>query len=244
MNIKQHSLILAVAVSAVLLSGCVNPDGSQNNTGAGALIGGAFGALTGAAIGGSQHGGPDALIGAAAGALAGGLIGNSADREQEARLKAQAPQTYVKVDQGQPLSIADVKAMAKAGISEDVIINQINNSRTVYHLSAADIIDLRDSGVTDKVVNYMIDTPATVGANTATASTVVVQQAPPPPPAETVIVAPGPDYVWISGEWVWADGWVWRAGYWGFPPRGHAVWVGGRSWHDGRGWHVERGHWR
>lgn len=235
---------MALAGSSVLLSGCVNPDGSQNNTGTGALIGGAFGALTGAAIGGHRNGGLDALIGAGAGALAGGLIGNAADREQEARLKAQAPETYVKVNQGQPLAIADVKAMAKAGISEDVIINQINNSRTIYHLSAADIINLRDAGVTDKVVNYMIDTPATVGANTATTSTVVVQQAPPPPPAETIVVAPGPDYVWISGEWVWAGGWVWRAGYWGLPPRGHAVWVGGRSWHDDRGWHVERGHWR
>jgi hypothetical protein len=172
------------------------------------------------------------------------LIGNSADREQEARLKAQAPQTYERVDQGSPLSLADVKALAKAGIAEDVIINQIHNSRTVYHLSAADIIDLRDAGVTDKVVNYMIDTQNTVGANTAATSTVVVQQPPPPMPVETVVLAPGPDYVWIGGEWIWAGGWVWRAGYWGLPPHGHGGWVAGRSWHDERGWHVERGHWR
>ena len=244
MNTQQHSLILALSGAAVLLTGCVNPDGSPNNTGTGALIGGAFGALTGAAIGGPRHGGEGALIGAAAGTLTGALIGNSADQEQQARLRAQAPQTYAKVDQGAPLSIADVKALAKAGISEDVIINQINNSRTVFHLSAADIIDLRDAGVTDKVINYMIDTPATVGANTSATSTVVVQQPPPPPPVETVVVAPGPDFVWISGEWVWSGGWVWRAGYWGLPPHGHAVWVPGRNWHDNRGWHVERGHWR
>lgn len=241
---KKHTFIYAMAASAVVLTGCQNPDGSQNNTGSGALIGGVFGALTGAAIGGRNHGGQDALIGAAAGALAGGLIGNAADREQEARLKAQAPQTYARIDQGTPLSIADVKALAKAGISEDVMINQIHNSRTIFHLSAADIIDLRDAGVTDKVVNYMIDTPASVGANTASSSTVVVQQAPPPSPVETVVIAPGPGYVWISGEWVWAGGWVWRAGYWGYPPRGYSVWIGGRSWHDGHGWHAERGHWR
>ncbi len=241
---KRHTLVLSVASLAVLLSGCVNPDGSQNNTGSGALIGGVFGALTGAAIGGRHHGGQDALIGAAAGALAGGLIGNAADREQEARLKAQAPQTYARIDQGAPIGIADVKALAKAGVSEDVIINQIHNSRTIFHLSAADIIDLRDAGVTDKVVNYMIDTPASVGANTATSSTVVVQQAPPPLPVETVVVAPGPNYVWIGGEWIWAGGWVWRAGYWGCPPRGYSVWIGGRTWHDGHHWHAERGHWR
>ena len=241
---KRHTLVLSVASLAVLLSGCVNPDGSQNNTGSGALIGGVFGALTGAAIGGRAHGGQDALIGAAVGAVAGGLIGNSADREQEARLKAQAPQTYARIDQGTPLSIADVKALAKAGVSEDVIINQIHNSRTIFHLSAADIIDLRDAGVTNKVVNYMIDTPASIGANTAAPSTVVVQQAPPPIPVETVVVAPGPNYVWIGGEWIWAGGWVWRAGYWGCPPRGYSVWIGGRTWHDGHHWHAERGHWR
>lgn len=243
---KKHALILAVAGTSVLLSGCVNPDGSQNNTGTGALIGGAFGAFTGAAIGGYRHGGPDALIGAAAGALAGGLIGNAADRERDARLRAEAPLTYQRVEQGQPLSIGDVKALAKAGISEDVIISQIQASHTVFHLSAADIIDLRDSGVSDKVVNYMINTPSTVGATaeTTAGTSTYIQQAPPPPPVETVVVAPSPDYVWIHGEWVWNGGWFWVGGHWAYPPYPRAVWIGGRCWHDDHGWHNARGHWR
>ena len=236
---KKHTLILTAAGMAVLLAGCENPDGTQNNTGTGALIGGAMGAITGAAIGGRSHGGQDALIGAAVGAVAGGLIGNSADREQEARLKAQAPQTYARVNQGQPLSIADVKALAKAGISEDVIVNQIGSSRTVFHLSAADIIDLRDAGVPDKVVNCMINTASAVPAGP-----VVIQQAPPPPPVETVVVSPGPGYIWVGGEWEWTGGWVWVGGHWGYPPRPHAVWIGGRAWHDRYGWHHERGYWR
>jgi outer membrane lipoprotein SlyB len=239
---KLHILTLTLAASVVWLTGCQNPDGTQNNTGSGALIGGAMGAITGSAMGGRHNGGPDALIGAAAGAIAGGLIGNSMDQEQQARLRQQAPQTYVKVDQGQPLSVADVKALAKAGISEDVIISQIRNSHTIYHLSTADIIDLRDAGVTDKVVNYMINTPSTAG-DTASAST-VVQQAPPPPPVETVVVAPGPDYVWIDGEWIWNGRWFWVGGHWGYPPYSHAVWIGGRDWHDHYGWHHDRGHWR
>ena len=242
---RLQILTFAITASAVVLTGCVNPDGSQNNTGTGALIGGAFGALTGAAIGGYRHGGMDALIGAGAGVLAGGLIGNAADRERDARLKAEAPQTYERVDTGQPLTLGDVKALAKAGISEDVIINQIKNSRTVFHLNAADIIDLRDAGVPDAVINYMINTPSTVAATApADSTTTYIQQAPPPPPAETVVVAPGPDYVWIGGEWVWNGGWFWVDGHWAYPPRPHAVWVGGRCWHDGYGWHDERGHWR
>ncbi len=244
---KPHilTLNLALAVSAVGLMGCQNPNGTQNNTGSGALIGGAMGAITGAAIGGSRYGGQDALLGAAAGALAGGLIGNSMDQEQQARLRAQSPQTYVRVDQGQPLSVADVKALAKAGINEDVIINQIKSSRTVYHLSAADIIDLRDAGVTDKVVNYMINTPSTAGS-AVPASNVVIQQAPPPPPVDTVVVAaPGPDYVWIGGDYEWSGvSWVWIGGHWGYPPHPHAVWISGRAWRDHYGWHHERGYWR
>lgn len=240
MNMKQHPLVLAVAGAAVFLAGCQNPDGTQNNTGTGALLGGAMGALTGAAIGGRNHGGQDALIGAAVGAVAGGLIGNSADREQEARLKAQAPQTYARVDQGQPLSVADVKALAKAGISEDVICNQIGNSHTVFHLSAADIIDLRDAGVTDKVVNSMINT-----ASAAPPTATVVEQAPPAPPTETVVVSPGAGYVWINGEYTWNGmAWVWLGGHWIVPPRPGVVWVVGHSWHDRYGWHHEHGYWR
>ena len=241
MKTKLNVSIFAVATSAVLLTGCVNPDGTQNNTGSGALIGGALGAITGAAIGGPRHGGEGALIGAAAGLVAGGAIGNSMDQQQQAELRAQSPQTYVRVVQGQALGIADVKAMAKAGVSDDVIIAQIQGSHTAFNLSAADIIDLHNSGVSDKVVNYMQSTQGS--ASVAQPTTVVVQDAPPAPLPETVVVErPGPGYVWIGGEWVWNGGWFWRTGYWSYHPGG--FWVEG-GWHRGpRGWYHEPGRWR
>ena len=244
LNMKKQLLVLTLVSSTVFLAGCQNPDGTQNNTGSGALIGGALGAITGAAIGGNNHNaGGGAAIGAAAGLLVGGLIGNSADQEQNARLRAQAPQTYQRVEQGQPLSIPDVKALSRAGIADDVIISQIKNSSTIFRLSAADIIDLRDAGVTDKVVNYMINTPTT-SPGSASTTTQVIQYAPPPRPAETVVIAPGPNYVWVDGEWEWDNRWVWCGGHWGYPPRSGVIWVSGRSWNDHRGWHNERGHWR
>ena len=150
------------------------------------------------------------------------------DQEQQERLHQQAPQTYVRVDQGQPLGVADVKALARAGINDDVIISQIRNSRTIYHLSAADIIDLRDAGVSNRVIDFMISTPGIYGvAPAAQVNTAVVAQPPPPPPVETVVVAPGPDYVWIDGEWVWNGQWFWAGGHWGYPPYPHAIWVRG-----------------
>lgn len=239
---KRHTLVLSMAGMAVLASGCVSPDGTPDNTGTGALVGAGSGAFLGAVAAGPRNSGGGALIGAAVGAIAGGLFGHMFDEDQQRRLHEQAPQTYERVDQSVPLSLADVKSLAKAGINEDVMINQIKNSRTIFHLSASDIIDLRDAGVTDKVINYMISTPVTVATTQPT--TVVVQQAPPPAPVETIIVSPGPDYVWVDGEYVWNGGWFWVGGHWMYPPHPHAVWVVGRSWHDGRGWHNERGHWR
>ena len=243
---KLNVLTLALAASAVVLTGCVSPNGTPDYTGTGALEGGAIGAVSGAAIGG-QHGGEGALIGAAAGVIAGGLIGHSMDQEQQARLRQQAPQTYVRVDQGQPLSVADVKALARAGINDDVIISQIRNSHTVYHLSAADIIDLRDAGVSNRVIDFMINTPGSIGGSSAPvpqASTVVVAEPPPPAPVETIVVAPGPDYVWIDGEWVWNGRWFWVGGHWCYPPYPHAVWVRGYWGRGPHGWSRAPGHWR
>jgi outer membrane lipoprotein SlyB len=243
MKTTLNMAVFAVATSAVLLTGCVDPNGQPNNTGTVALIGGALGAITGAAIGGPRNGGEGALIGAAAGLVAGGLVGNSMDQQQQAELRTQAPQTYVRVVQGQALGIADVKAMSKAGVSDDVIISQIQGSHTIFNLSSADIIDLHNSGVSDKVVDFMINTQNSAAAAPSTAT--VVEEAPPAPLPETVVVAsPGPDYVWVGGEWVWNGRWFWRAGYWGYPPYPGAIWIGG-GWNQGpRGWYHSQGHWR
>ena len=51
------------------------------------------------------------------------------------------------------MSVADVKALAAARVDDDVIVSQIRNSRTVFHLSSADIIDLKNSGVDERVID-------------------------------------------------------------------------------------------
>lgn len=243
---KLLTLTFVLATSAVVLTGCQYPNGEPNNTGTGALTGAAIGAASGSIIGG-RNAGAGALIGGAIGAITGGLIGNSMDQEQREYLREQAPQTYVRVQQNQPLAVADVKALAQANVGDNVIISQIRSSHTVYHLSAADIIDLRNSGVSEKVVDFMINTPSTIGGTsdvTSQASTTDVSVAPPPAPVETYTVAPSPDYVWIDGEWEWNGGWVWVGGHWGFPPYPHAVWIRG-YWVSGpHGWHGHPGHWQ
>lgn len=60
----------------------------------------------------------------------------------------------------QPLSPQDIKALAKGGVNDDVIISQIQASRTVYRLSSEEILDLKNSGVSEKVIEYMVNTPS------------------------------------------------------------------------------------
>jgi hypothetical protein len=55
------------------------------------------------------------------------------------------------------MGLADVVALAKSGVSDDVIVSQIQNSHAVYHLTTAEIIDLKDSGVSEKVIDFMIN---------------------------------------------------------------------------------------
>jgi len=58
----------------------------------------------------------------------------------------------------QPLTQADIMSMVKAGMTEEEIIRRIDATRTVFRLSSDDVINLRKEGVSDRVVNYMLDT--------------------------------------------------------------------------------------
>ena len=173
--------VTVVSVALVLTTGCVNPDGTPNNTGMGALIGGAMGAITGAAIGGQRHGGQDALIGAAAGVIAGAIAGNIMDHinaDQRAKLQQQSPQTLQTIQhndevvkqqqqaaqapaQGQappaeavtPLSVDDVKALTAAGVKTDAIKQEIEVSKATF--SAQDIAVAQQANVDPAVIECM-----------------------------------------------------------------------------------------
>ena len=95
MKIRYRIIGVAiVSLGLVLATGCVNPNGTQNNTGTGALMGGAFGAVAGSLAGGRHHAVQGLLIGAAAGAITGAVIGHMIDRDQRQRLQQQSPQTW------------------------------------------------------------------------------------------------------------------------------------------------------
>jgi hypothetical protein len=170
-------------------------------------------------------------------------------------------------------NVAQVLQLAQAKLGDDTIIAYIKNSKTSYSLDTGQIVYLRQQGVSDAVlttmlcqpkptVTYIAPTmpapPPAVTTVTVVSTTTNIQvvaapatsDQPPPPVAEKVVVAaPGPEYVWVPGAWVWHDGghhedgrWIWIPGYWAVPPAPRAHWVpgywertpfGGRRWRDG-----------
>lgn len=142
----KKSSILVLAAGAMLLAGC------ESKTGTGVLVGGA----SGAAIGGIAGGGGGALIGGATGVIAGGLIGAYLDNQDQKNLKEQSPQTYRRVDNGEKLSVNDVINLSKAGVEDDKIIGLIQKTNSHYTLNSYQIDKLRDAGVSERVINYMM----------------------------------------------------------------------------------------
>lgn len=138
---------------------------AQQRTTQGAAVGGAAGAIIGGIIGHQNDEVPEgALIGGAVGAITGGLIGRSQDnlaRERYAQQQAYNQRVYVQqqavVQPG--ITITDVVSMSRSGLSESLIISQINTKGVQRRLEVSEIITLHQQGVSDYVINAMQSAP-------------------------------------------------------------------------------------
>lgn len=55
-----------------------------------------------------------------------------------------------------PLSVADVARMAKAGVSEDLILAQIHARHATFDLKTDDLVNLKSAGVSERVIREMM----------------------------------------------------------------------------------------
>jgi hypothetical protein len=145
----MKTIVLALTILATLLSSC------ENNAETGALVGAGVGIGAGALIGNSVGG---ALIGGAVGAVGGALIGAALDSEDRDKLQQNSPQTLNRIDRGQQLTLNDIKTMSRNGLSDNVIVGQIQATHSVFYLSTDQIVDLKKAGVSQQVIDYMIQT--------------------------------------------------------------------------------------
>ncbi len=128
--------------------------GCASNTGTGILAG----CTLGATIGGISGGSNGALVGSAAVVLAGGLIGAALDQQDKRVMQQSSPRTVDRMERGEPLTLNDIIKLSQGGIADDTIINYIHEKDTVYNLTQAQTRRLQDAGVSQRVINYMINT--------------------------------------------------------------------------------------
>jgi hypothetical protein len=69
------------------------------------------------------------------------------------------PVVYNKMVNGDALSLYDVKALARAGVNDGVVIRYMQNLGTIYVLNSNDVQGLLKAGVPKDVVDYMMSTP-------------------------------------------------------------------------------------
>lgn len=183
--------------------------GVSQQTQRGVALGAIGGAIAGGIIGENSHkAGAGAAIGGALGAVAGGVLGNASDKEraqqqQRYYYEQQQRQTYSVqqqvVQQQSAVSFNDVVAMSRSGLSEIVMINQINQRGVQQQMQVSDIISLHQQGVPESVISVMQQ--ARVGsARTVVASPPVVM-APTPVVVQETYVLPSyspPTYYYRS----------------------------------------------
>ena len=144
---KNNSRLAAFLFGAAfMLTGCDTMGPNAQN---GAVAGGVLGAATGGIVGYQTHNPlAGAAIGAGLGALAGGALGNSADQRERQAMAMNA--AYI------PLTT--IASMASQGTPDSVIINEIQRTRSVYHLDSEIITYLKQNHVSDRVIDYMMAT--------------------------------------------------------------------------------------
>jgi uncharacterized protein YcfJ len=168
----MNAIVKHVAICGVMAAMALPMIGCETKAQTGALVGAGGGAAVGGAIGSFSHAraGEGALIGGAVGAVGGYIVGNEMDKKDQrdrdrardrvgdryaeppARPAANNP--YV----GKPITRENVITWTQKGVKDDVIIQHVQDSGTVFHLTAADENDLRDANVSEDVIRAMKDT--------------------------------------------------------------------------------------
>jgi hypothetical protein len=129
--------------------------------------------------------------------LALGVLGQTSE-------PAVAPSTVITISNNAPAKlpygVEDVLKLTHAQVSEDVTLNYIQSSGTIYHLAPTDIVTLRGEGVSDKVINAMLDQRKSVpvevaNQNALQAQVTVAANASAPPPTDATTGALAPIYV-------------------------------------------------
>ena len=129
----------------------------MNNTESGLLGGTAIGAGLGTLIGLATH---HPVAGAVAGGVVGGAVGATAGADQDRRdVRTAQVQAAVDAQARNQMTLNEIVQMSQQRTPDQIIINAIVNTNSVFVLRADDITYLRQQGVSDPVVSFMQTRP-------------------------------------------------------------------------------------
>ena len=146
-------MMLALAIFAT-------PAFGQSRAKDGAVAGGIAGAILGGIAGHQNDETPEGIaIGGAVGAIAGGLFGRSQDDQMMRDYRYQQYQTQQYQQRVQSaVSVGDVISLARSGVNDSLIVNQIRSNGVRQKIGVNEIINLHQNGVSELVINTMQQT--------------------------------------------------------------------------------------
>jgi uncharacterized protein YcfJ len=150
--------VVVMGSMSLALTGC------ETKAQSGALVGSLGGAAVGAIIGHqSGHAGAGALIGAAVGTGGGYIAGNEMDKADAREEVRYQRATRVDREARYQTSAGASRTVTKRqviqwtgdGVKDEIIIDRIEQSGTVFSITVTDENELRDVGVSEEVIRAM-----------------------------------------------------------------------------------------
>ena len=181
-------ICILIAIAAAATTTMPSVASAQVGKQRGATLGGLAGAVAGGLIGDNNgEAGAGAAIGGIVGAIAGGVMGDAADKENAIRQQQYYYDQQRQIAQVQSsVTMNDVVTMSRSGLSDQLIINQVQQRGFAQELRVPDIIALHQQGVSEPVISMLQSAPS---VPQTVARPVTVRQA---PIVHEHIVAPAP----------------------------------------------------
>jgi hypothetical protein len=85
------------------------------------------------------------------------FIGSTLDVQDRKILQRSSPRTVDRIDRGDPLTINDVIKLSQSGADDSNIISYMQGTGSSYHLSQSQVRRLQDAGVSQRVIDFMLD---------------------------------------------------------------------------------------
>jgi hypothetical protein len=70
---------------------------------------------------------------------------------------------YDKMVHGDALSLYDIKSLARAHVRDSIVLRYLRDHGTVYFLTSQDVTDLQKAGVSQSIIDYMLQTAQMYG---------------------------------------------------------------------------------